>query len=460
VQDSQQPVAMGEVRFMNLYLDAYDVFFVFNKINFIPAREVAEVKENILDRLRPHRDDQRRDRHYFVNALAALEARMAGDTAAWQASAVAGFVDELSTFLATERHRAKLIGPAREVSTEIRRLRAMIPGQRALIEQTEAGLGQRYEEARTPLRQLEARARQMRRELDLAQQEVQALVRAEVTSQMVRLSSQMPDIIAQVVPEQEVLVRPWKMKGSAEAFAKELSEGASVEMASRFKAWQQNELAAILEPRLTAMSRQADDLFREFMRDLAKVQGGLTGLDVSDGDPFSGLDGRGALPDSDIAEMNLGSGGFVAKHIMKQIAANYGVLLVWAISPLGWIPLIIGVVIANTVLHGHSKAVLERKVRAQISAALAERVRQDAGQNADRSGEIIRKALSAAVSDLMLRVDGELEQLRRQVEDALTALHKGEDAVKEQRDRLAGWDRLLDESGNALEDLIADVALG
>jgi ribosome biogenesis GTPase A len=458
VQDSQHPVAMEEVRFMDLYLDAYDVFFIFNKINYIPAEQVAEVKEDILFRLRQHRDDQHHDRYYFVNALAALQARTAGDTAGWQASAVAGFVEELSGFLATERHRAKLIGPAREVSREIRLLRAMIPEQRAFIEQTEADLLQRYEEARTPLRQLETRAQQIRRELDLAQQEVQALVRAEVTSQMVRLSSEMPEIVAQVEPEQELHVLPGRMGSSAEAYAKELSQGASAEVASRFKTWQRQELPAILQPRLTAMSHRADELFQEFMRDLAKVREGLTGLDLSAEGQLSGLDGDGHLADADIAGMNF-TGGIGVKHIMGQIAATYGVLLAWAFTPLGWIPLIVGVLAAGGLLRKHTKGKLERKVREAISAVLADKVRQSAAQNADRCAGAIRKALSSAVDELISRVNGELAQLRSQVEEALSALNKGEDAVKERRDQLTEWERVLEASGNAIQDLIADVAL-
>jgi GTP-binding protein EngB required for normal cell division len=289
VQDIQHPVSIEEVRFMDIYLDAYDVFFVFNKINYIPDDEVAEVKEDALDRLREHRDEQRRDRYYFVNALAALQARIGENEGAWRASAVAGFVDELSTFLATERHRAKLIGPAREVGSEIRQLRRAVPEQRALIEQTEAELRQRYQEAQAPLRLLETRAHQIRRELDLEQQHVQAVVRAEVTNRVIRLSAEMPDIIQEITLESELTVVPWKARSATEEYAKELAKRASAEAASRLKAWQKKELSAILEPELTKMSHRADELFRDFMRDLAKIRESLTGLDLSAEDKLAGL---------------------------------------------------------------------------------------------------------------------------------------------------------------------------
>lgn len=457
VQDAQHAVAIEEVRFMNLYLDAYDVFFVFNKINHIPSREVAEQKEDILFRLGQHRDSQRRDRHYFVNALAALQAGISKDENGWRASAVAGFVDDLSKFLATERHRAKFIAPAREVSREIRLLRQAIPGERALIEQTEDELRGSYANAQAPLRQMETRAQQIRRELDLAQQHVQAVVRAEVSNRIIRLSSEVPDILAEIAPEQELLLRPWKVKSSAEAYAAELSEKTYAEMASRFKSWQKNELKTILEPDLAAMGRLADELFQGFMRDLAKIREQLTGVDISAGGKLPGLDEE-RLGSDDLAGMNF-SGGLATGHIMGQIAAAYGVVVVWAFTPFGLIPLIVGVLLANAALFNIAKEKLVKKVRKEISGAIGEKIRENAASNADRSAASVRKALGAAVDELMARIDSELKQLRVQVEDALGVLNAGEDDVRQRREKLAEWERVLETSADAIENLIGDVAL-
>jgi ribosome biogenesis GTPase A len=432
VQDSQHPMSIGEVRFMDAYLDTYDVFFVFNKINHIPADEVAEVKEEALFKVREHRDDQRRDRYFFVNALAGLEARVSGNDVAWRASAVAALVEELTTFLATERHRAKLIGPAREVSREIRQLRRAVPEQRALIEQTEADLRRRYDEAQAPLRRLETRAQQIRRELDLAQRQLQAVVRAEVANRLVRMSSQTSDIIQELTPEAELSLVPWKAKIAAEAYAKELSQSVSAAAASRFKAWQKEELRIILEPDLASMARRADDLVREFMRDLAKVREGLTGLDLlADGD-LSGLDDESGLGDADLSGMDF-TGSLAVRHLMGQIATVYGVVVVWAFTPFGLVSLILGVLIANAALRGFAKGKLEQKVRKELSAALSQKMRDDAEENADRCAKAFGTAVSSAIGELMSRVDSELKQLRIQVEDALGALNEGEDVVKLRR---------------------------
>jgi len=153
------------------------------------------------------------------------------------------------------------------------------------------------------------------------------------------------------------------------------------------------------------------------------------------------------------------TGGLAIGHLMGQVAAVYGVLVVWAVTPLGWLPLIIGVLVANAAVAGFAKGKMEQKVRREISAALSEKIRQDASQNADKCARAIRTELSSAVDELMDRVDGELKQLRVQVEDALDALNKGEDEVNQRRGQLTKWESLLETSASKVEDLIGDVAL-
>lgn len=454
VQDIQHPVSVEEVRFLEAYLDTYDVFFVFNKINFISDDEVAEVKEDALYRLKLHRDEQRRDRCYFVNALAALRARVEGDDVGWRASAVAGFVEELSTFLATERHWAKLIGPARETGREIRLLRQAAQEQRELIEQTEADLRWRYEKAQAPLRRLEADAWQIREELELSAQHVQSVIRAEVASRLEKISAEIPEIIAETVPDTELSLRPGRTQASAEAYARELSARASAEAELRFKTWQKRELAPIVEPDLAAMAHRADELVREFMRDLASVREGLTGVDHSAAEELSGLDATGSIASADLAGGL--TGGLAARHLMEQFPAISGVALVGAFTPFGLVPLVTGVLLANSAVLGFARGRTEQKVRREVSIVLANKMREDAGANAEKSAAAFGATLDAAIGELTSRVDGELRQFQIQVEDAL---HAGVDVVKQQHLQLADWETVLARSAVAVEDLISDVAL-
>ena len=73
--------------------------------------------------------------------------------------------------------------------------------------------------------------------------------------------------------------------------------------------------------------------------------------------------------------------------------------------------------------------------------------------------ELSRAKPSMTTMNLIVWIDSELKQLRIQVENALDVLNTGEDAVRERRAQLADWERILEASADALENLIGDVAL-
>ena len=50
---------------------------------------------------------------------------------------------------------------------------------------------------------------------------IEQLVRNEVNNHLLRMSSEIPEIIDDLTSESKLSLRPWKTKASAEAFAKE-----------------------------------------------------------------------------------------------------------------------------------------------------------------------------------------------------------------------------------------------
>jgi hypothetical protein len=270
------------------------------------------------------------------------------------------------------------------------------------------------------------------------------------------MSSDMPEIVAAITPEAELSLAPWRARSRAESYATELSERASGEAASRFKGWQEEELKPLLEPRLTALSGQAGNLFAEFMRDLATVRRELTGAEPAAGIGLADL-GQRELADTEVVATDF-TGGLAVRHLMGQIATAYGVLLAWAFTPWGFASLIIGVLLANGGLVIAAKGRAERKVREELSSVLARKMREEADGNADRVAGDFGTSLGAAIGELMSRIDSELAQLRVQVEDALGKLSAGEDEVQQAREQLKEWGEVLEASADAVENLISDVA--
>jgi predicted GTPase len=445
VQDCQHATSIDESHFMKVNLDSYDpLFFVFNKINFIPDHELAEVREDITEKVRDQRGDPPRDRFYFVNALGALEARQRRDDAGWRGSGVADFLDDLTGFLTTDRHRVKVTGPARDVSREILGLRHIVLDKQALIDQEEGDLRRRFAQAEKPLQELEQRVRAIRAQLNQAQDSVVHVVRTEVAQHLERLSTEIDEIVAGVTPESKLALTPWKAKGAAEAYGAELARRVSNEATLRFKTWQRNELNTIIVPRLTYLAATADTLVGQFMRDLASLREGLTGITientVGDVSVFGGTDM-----------------GFAAGGLGVQLASRFGgtflaVLLVGVFAPFGFVALIVG-----ALLTGAAKGQIERTLRREIGPKIADQIRSNADENAEKCATLFGQQIGAAMDEVVSRIDRELAQVRQEVLDALATLAQGADAVAQQRAQLAHSDEALRQYSEAVEDLIGDV---
>jgi hypothetical protein len=452
---------MEEVRFMDRYLDSYDVFFVFNKINLIDDDERDDVKSNIVARVKQARNVQRSDRYYFVNAKAAVKATLSSDEALWRTSGLGLFTKDLGRFLVDERHRAKVVVTVRDIRRIVRQLQKRVPEQRALTDADATSLQRRYAEAEAPLRELEARTKQIRSSLEQRVATICDDARARVTRRLVEISDEMPQIIATVSPGCELSLAPWKVKSASEAYAEAISEKAGDEITARFSAWAKDELGPAIGRSLQEIAVETNEVVNTFLDDLQVIRERLTGIEGGDDaeartlfDDVVGRIGQSGLSGLGTLDASVGVG-----NLVKQILATMGVMVVWAFTPLGIIPLVIAVVVANTALLGRAKEKIATKVRSEISAALAVEIRRNAPANGDQAAELMAREIQPVIDGVMATIEGRVGELRAQVETALDALEKGTGQLETRRRELTVLEGTLDGAGQELEDLLADVVV-
>ena len=205
------------------------------------------------------------------------------------------------------------------------------------------------------------------------------------------------------------------------------------------------------------MVTEADKLISEFLQDLAKVHENLAGLGFSQADAMSGLAAQG-VGEADLGAMSL-SNVIAYGHIVGQIAATYGIVAAFFLTPVGLVPVVLGVLLANTGIRHLAKDWMEKEVRKQLSGAISQKVRAEASANASKAAGEIGTTIGAATSELMSRVANELTQLQAQADNTIATLSQDDAGVQRRRDLLTEWDAVLEKAADEVEDLISDLAL-
>lgn len=460
VQDCQAAVSMEEVKFMKRYLEAYDLFFVFNKINLIDPDEVDGVKTDILHRIGANRGEQRRDRYFFIDARAAVKARTIGDEAKWLQSSVGLFRGALQTYLVNERHKAKVVVPARDIRRIIRQLRQRLPEQRAMLEADESGLRRRYEQAQAPLADLESRETHIGEVLGLRMDELRGDVEDQMRERLLDISKEISGIIMAATPASRLKLIPWKVKEAAEAFATELGGIASNEVSNRLAAWGKQTLRPHVEDALRVMAGELDKEIGTFFGDLGEVRAGLTGSSGQDGNESEHMIERVINSmdirfDEGIENVDAREG---VNHLLQQVVAGVGVTLVWLFTPFGFISIIGGAIMADRIIDKRKEKV-DQRIRDEIAKDLAEQLRSEADVNAERVAADFIKELAPIADAVRAGVQDQVAELRSQVESALATTTRGTDQVEARRKELDRIGSSLEAASHDLEDLIADVVL-
>lgn len=458
VMDATAPVSLGEQAFLDRHLASHDLFFVVNKINHVDEDERDEVRQNTVHKIQLSRP-QRESSVFFVNAKAGVKARLADDEVRWASSGMAAFESGLSDYLVAERHRAKVLVPARDAKGIVRDLRQRIPEQVALLEADANELEQRYQSAQRPLDDLSRHASQLERSLAGRFDDLGSHVHSEVRSFLTLLANSAPELVTDLTTEQSISLVPWKVKSAAEAYATDLATMAASAASERFDSWSTDELAPELNRRLAEVSEEFDGRLHDYVEEVHDVREALTGVHAAIEDrpkPFTSIlndfTGGGV---GNLEGMNAGTGVSV---ILKQVMVAIGVSMVWALTPWTIVPAMVAFVVAAA-LHGGTEEKIGNRIRSKVADEVANEIRRGAHDHADAAAAAFLAELDPVKDAVSRRVQGETEELRAQVEAALADKRAGADRVVERRRALDELMRRLDDVDRDLDDLVNDVAL-
>lgn len=465
--DAQKTMAANEVAFMQANLESHDPFFVFNKINFIPTRDHDAVMRAAAARLRKARPEHPGDerRMIWVNALGGMEARTTGDLQTWESSGMAALERALETFLTTERHKVKILVPARSLKLLRRDIAASLVKQTRMLTEDIGELARRYEEAQVPLERLEHDAKRISDDLANRLDDLQSFVQDRVRAQLVELSGTVAELAVGSVPDNRLSIKPWKTKEHAEALAAEVAALTAREVETALHGWIQATLQPELDVRIAAIASALNQQVEGFEHDLDEMRLDMSGVAAvgpvavdEDETPISRLlAGVGGFmlagPAAGLAGLRFGP-----REMAKSLLPTLAIGLVWLFTPFG-LPVLVAGLVAQA-LFGSVITLrgAEKKIKKQVGEELAREMRARAYENAQAAATRFGEQLDGFRTAIAAGFDTQLATFREEVETVLAAKRQGEESAARRRDELARLGDRLEEAMNQLDDIVDEVA--
>ncbi|MET9692106.1 dynamin family protein [Streptomyces sp. NPDC006514] len=465
LQHAIAPMSISESGFLQTYLSAHDPFFVFTYFDAIDDHERDDVVHSARRRITTLRGEDRDEgRFFFVDGKSALRARIAEDDEAFRGTGVDAVERQLERYLVTERHKVKLLSPARSLRGVAQELRRNIPSELKMLESENADLEQRWTAAQQPLKELEAQAHQISLDIHNQTRELQDRVETLLGGFLTGIADEALPVAQSVDITTKLGMNPLKAKERARQVADEIASGTAKAMEEKVALWVTGSLKPVIEQdmgrlaeRMNAELVAFDESLDKLRVDLHGASGAAVGGDREAQPLTRFLAGAGGWVIGGPAGVLVGS-QFGAKEALRTILPTLAVTLAWLCTPFG-APTLVAAWIAQGLFQvNFAGDRVEKKMREEIGREMATQLRIAAPTQAREAARAFAvytmEPLERQVSEGM---SARIEELTRSVASARAALDQGEEAVEQRRTELSRLDELLSQVDEETGDLVAEL---
>ncbi|MFF4420942.1 dynamin family protein [Streptomyces sp. NPDC001549] len=465
LQHAIAPMSISESGFLKKYLSAHDPFFVFTYFDAIDDHERDDVVDSARRRITALRGaDRDESRFFFVDGKSALRARMAEDDEAFRRTGVDVVERELERYLVTERHKVKLLAPARSLRGVARELRRNIPSELKMLETKSGDLERRWTAAQQPLKELEAQAQQIALDIRNQTRVLQDRVDTLLGGFLAAVADEAPLVAQDVDITTKLGLNPLKAKQRAQQVAEEIANGAAKAMEEKVAHWVNESLKPVIEQDLEQLAERMNAELTSFEAALHKLRIDLHGA--------SGAAVAGDREDQPLTRFLAGLGGFVlsgpagalvgsrfgAKEALHTLLPAFAIGVAWAFTPFGLPTLFVALVAQGLFQVNYASDRVEKKMREEIGRAMATELRMTAPKEAQKAA----RAFAADTMEPLQReitqgMSSRIEELTRSVASTREALDQGEEAVELRRAELSRLDELLKRADEETGDLVAEL---
>lgn len=466
LQHAIAPMSISESGFLTSYLEAHDPFFVFTYFDAIDDHEREDVVASARRRITDLRgEDRDRSRFFFVDAKSALRARMSQDEEAFRQSGVSAVEKELERYLVTERHKVKLLAPARSLRGITRELRRNIPAELKMLDAESGDLERRWAAAQQPLRELEAQAQQIALDVRNQTRVLQDRVETLLGGFLAAVADEAPMVAQDVDITTRLGLNPLKARERAQQVAGEIAGGTAKAMEEKVAHWVAESLKPVIEQDLERLAERMNAELTSFEAALEKLRVDLHGAtDVAAAGESQEnesltrfLGGLGGFALSGPAGALVGA-RFGAKEALRTFLPAFAIAAAWAATPFGWPTLFAALVAQGLFQTNFAGDRVEKKMREEIGRAMATKMRLAAPKQAQRAARAFAADTMQPIQEEITRgMSSRIEELSRSVATAREALQQGEEAVERRRSELTRLDEQLSRADDEIGDLVAEL---
>jgi len=440
------------------------LFLICNRFDEVRASQRQKLMDYGRSKLM-ERTELKENGIFFLSALHALEARLGGDAARLESSGMYAFEQALERFLTCDRGKVKLLQPARELVHALAEARqTILPGQRAMLDESLVTLEGKLEEVRPRLDDAERTKRQIVLSIQNHRQALRSEVRLEFEKFLRAVADELEEWVSEL--ELEKSVRLWSLhqKEQVAAVREEICSELAALFETKSAAWRQATLEPLIQSRLAAMREAFEQQVADFCSrvDAAravffKVELRVDGDSVTlSGDrPAAILGGvwlQSPLLAAPGARFELGG---LAASVLAQVATGVLFGILTSVSPVGIVALLLG---TTTLLTLWKQGSLTERTKKEIARVLGEQFRADLGSTAAMVAAEVYDQTEKLVRSAEEGLDREIQILREQVDAVLRDKRAGEVQVQAKKNLLAELETEMSDVGTAVKELIFAVA--
>jgi len=436
-----------------------ELFFIINQYDLLRLeRDRQAVRKRAFEQFPQYTQRPTDEAICFISSLDALCGRMEGNSALLEGSGILSLEQVLTDFLFNERSRIKSKRAAMNLQLSISHVQKVIPDKRTYLQIPLEDLRQRYDKTRTQFGQLSEDKNRIIRRIDRFRRDIQILVDSKIRDFFRDLEVD----IDSWANEHKVSLKPnLNVKKQVSDMRQELGEILDEKLKESFEIWAKDVLMPFISSQAEALKDDLERLTEDFESNLRQTRLEMLGARLISDDFLNDFGPKNAFERALAAAggfflLGVAGAGLGAtlgwRQVVNAFLPQLGVYAVSSIIGLPILPMLIvaatiqGVVNAGQVLKDQKDETVK-----EYKQNLQKRV-------SDQSREIIQQIdrhFSLLSEQLEKGLQMQIDEVKEQVETALSKQEEGQQAVDEKLAEINEMEKELSDISVHLVQFIA-----